>query len=395
MAEREVEERHDSPLQRRNAEGGPQLEQGPNRARAPAAGPDVVPTEVSGHGNRAVDAYVTAQLAPTGQQPGAPAVDPASNTAAPSGMVNPGVVAPGTATNGQVAQAGVGTGAVATGAAPAVTVATPGVPNQHAFEIIQREVLAKVPADSQAYAKGAVPEILKQAVALGITDPNQVAYMLATAEHESRFGKPKYSRSESLVEDHNPFKTNKKTGEVTATNHVSGAQLSAPDAAAMGTKYWDSAYGHKLGNSPGTTDGENFKGRGFVQLTGRSNYSAMSGRMNNQGFSYEQDGQTYGGKGNPAVDLTANPEHVNKNTTVAARALVDGMRAGSYGSRLDAHINDKKQDWTNARSSVNSDVGTNGPKIGGIAKGYAPAVSQWGTWDEVFRKPRSGFGGPR
>lgn len=385
MADAELEQPRDSQLQRRGNEAAPER-QGP---RPLSSSPDQVPEEVSGHGNRAVADYVQEQVA-----------DPASNAVATAPAANDTATAPGAATTPDAATAATtttattGTGALATGGAPAAIVPQTGVRNQHAFDIIQREVLAQVPADQLAYAQTAVPEILKQAATLGITDPNQVAYMLATAQHESRFGKPQYSRSESLVEDHNPFSTNKK-GIVSATNHVTGASLTAPDQASMMTKYWDNAYGGKLGNTRGTTDGADFRGRGFVQLTGRNNYAAMSGRMNTQGFSYQLDGQTYGGQGNPAVDLTAHPDHVNRNPTVAARALVDGMRNGSYGSRLDAHLNDRQTDWVNARSSVNSDVGTNGRHIGNIAQGYAPKVNQWGTWQEVFRPIRTTFGGPR
>jgi putative chitinase len=37
----------------------------------------------------------------------------------------------------------------------------------------------------------------------------------------------------------------------------------------------DQAYGSRMGNHPGTDDGWNFRGQGFSQLTGRSNYEAL------------------------------------------------------------------------------------------------------------------------
>lgn len=381
MAEAELEQRRDSQVQRR----GNEAEQGPAPVRAPAPAADRVPEEVSGHGNRAVADYVQNEVAP----PRPDAADPASN-AVGTPTADATTTTTGTATGTTTA----GTGALATGGAPAAVIPETGVRNQHAFDIVSREVLAGVPADQQAYAQTAVPAILTQAAKLGITDPNQVAYMLATAQHESRFGRPQYTRSQSLVEDHNPF-TTRRNGTVTATNHVTGDALRAPDQATMMNRYWDNAYGGRLGNARGTSDAADFRGRGFVQLTGRTNYETMSTRMNNQGFSYSLDGQTYGGRGNPAIDLAANPEHVNRNTDVAARALVDGMRAGQYGHRLDAHINGQQTDWTNARRSVNNDVAANGAHIGGIAQGYAPRVNQYGTWQEVFRPLRTTFGGPR
>jgi putative chitinase len=38
----------------------------------------------------------------------------------------------------------------------------------------------------------------------------------------------------------------------------------------------DQAYGSRMGNHPGTDDGWNFRGQGFSQLTGRSNYIQLS-----------------------------------------------------------------------------------------------------------------------
>jgi len=38
----------------------------------------------------------------------------------------------------------------------------------------------------------------------------------------------------------------------------------------------DQAYGSRMGNHPGTDDGWNFRGQGFSQLTGRSNYEALA-----------------------------------------------------------------------------------------------------------------------
>ena len=122
--------------------------------------------------------------------------------------------------------------------------------------------------------------------------PAQTAYVLATATHESHLGR--------FMEE-----------------------LSS------GAQYEGRA---DLGNTqPG--DGVRFKGRGYVQITGRRNYTDWSNRL--------------------GVDLVGNPE-LAENPDIAAQILVRGMRDGTFtGRRLDAYVNETTTDFRNARRTVN------------------------------------------
>lgn len=130
----------------------------------------------------------------------------------------------------------------------------------------------------------------------------QLAYILATAKHESKLGE--------WMEE--------KGGE-----------------AYLKSKYhYTTAKGKELGNRY-ENDHIDYKGRGFVQLTGRANYQK-----------YEKI------TGLPLID---NPKMVQEKT-VAAFILVHGMMNGTYTQRheLPSFVNYIKQDFFNARKVVNA-----------------------------------------
>lgn len=107
-----------------------------------------------------------------------------------------------------------------------------------------------------------------------------------------------------------------------------------------------------LGNTqPG--DGERFKGRGYVQITGRRNYTDWSQRL--------------------GVDLVNNPE-LAADKEIAARILVEGMKDGTFtGRALDRYVNDSQTDFTNARRVVN---GTDKASLfAGTAENYNNALA--------------------
>ncbi|MGV3556846.1 hypothetical protein [Larkinella arboricola] len=91
--------------------------------------------------------------------------------------------------------------------------------------------------------------------------------------------------------------------------------------------------GKVLGNTePG--DGARFKGRGYVQLTGRANYRRAGSFLN--------------------VDLTGDPA-LAKNPPLAYRIAVQGMKEGWFtGRRLDQFIRDNQPpEYEKARSIIN------------------------------------------
>ena len=129
--------------------------------------------------------------------------------------------------------------------------------------------------------------------------PQQRAYILATALHETGTLQPVHER---------------------------------------GTKQYFDRYepstpiGKQLGNAL-HGDGYRFRGRGYVQLTGRRNYVVAGSKLGH--------------------DFVAKPDDTLR-PEFAPRIIVDGMMEGWFtGRRLDRYINKEKVDYRNARRVVN------------------------------------------
>lgn len=142
------------------------------------------------------------------------------------------------------------------------------------------------------FAASSIPLILEECQRAGVIDLGQIAYILATARHESRLG-------QWMLE------------------FASGAAYEGRS---------------DLGNTqPG--DGVRYKGRGFVQITGRLNYTRWSDRS--------------------GLDLLGNPA-LTEEYNIAAIILVLGMRDGSFtGQKLDDYISGDRRDFVGARRIVN------------------------------------------
>ncbi|MCO4745794.1 MAG: hypothetical protein KC912_13455 [Proteobacteria bacterium] len=290
---------------------------------------------------------------------------------------------------------------VETGGEEAAVVATPEVSaTANLLAAVTAQVVEAVPelasrddrAEALTMATQNVPPILKHCFEQGVKLDTQVAYILATAWHESGFGMTKYGRSESLVEDRNPFNSRGQGANrrMSATNHVSGRRVQGRTHGEMEKKYWDDAYGGRLDNRKGTRDAANYRGRGFVQLTGKTNYAKMTNELNAEGFSYTHQGTTYGGEGNALIDLVANFTHVNEVPDLAARILVEGTMEGKFtGRALPDYVNEEETELTDARAVINGDKAENGAKVGREAEHFMVALRGDAAWNALFKAPQA------
>ena len=175
---------------------------------------------------------------------------------------------------------------------------------------------AKVPPSLHTRARLNIPLILRECVANGVVDRGQIAYVLATAEHESLLGELMLELANGF--DYEPV----------------------------------SALADALGNTK-RGDGPHYKGRGFVQITGRKNYANWSDKL--------------------SIKLVEHPEKAML-PEVAVKILVLGMKEGSFtGFRLGQFIAGDTRKFVAARQIVN---GTNRDEhIAEIAEFYFQALT--------------------
>ncbi|WP_210168796.1 hypothetical protein [Methylobacterium sp. Leaf399] len=115
------------------------------------------------------------------------------------------------------------------------------------------------------------------------------------------------------------------------------------------------AKARELGNlSPG--DGAKFCGRGYVQLTGRSNYRRATSRLRDLGLI------------DRSQDLEATPD-LAMHPDIAAAILFVGTREGWFtGRKLADYFGPGKADWTGARRIINGQ--DRAGEIGGHARAF-------------------------
>ena len=157
--------------------------------------------------------------------------------------------------------------------------------------------------------------IVKECLRSGLTLPDQIAYVLATADGESGKGR-------DLIE-------------------------------IWGNSAAQQSYQGRLGNTnPG--DGFTYRGRGLSQTTGKERYVYWSKIL--------------------GVDLVKNPD-IMAQLPVAIPVLVQGMRDGGFtGRKLSRYINEKGTDFYNARRVINGIVPAQMPTYNNAFKRYQTEV---------------------
>lgn len=206
------------------------------------------------------------------------------------------------------------------------------------------ELRLKLPGESGRFSLtqygdfSSIRIILNECIAMGIRSPDQVAYVLATAWHESRMGT-----------------------WMTESGWMSERRAERIGEREYGPNGHRASEARRYGNT-NAGDGGRYMGRGYVQLTWKNNYERMSNLLKESGYQYTHNGVTYGNgqNGTQEIDLVTNYRHVNENKELAARILVFGMDGGHYvqdNRGLDHYLPEGQdashQNFQNARRIVN------------------------------------------
>ncbi len=246
---------------------------------------------------------------------------------------------------------------------------------QAAYETIHRvgpnkvdyEALAGIPIDSstrhkvaEAFDSDGAKALIGAAEALGVTDKNQQAYILATVYHETG-GRMAPVRESFASSDEQAIRS--------LQNHANSGRAHGSYAANM-REY----------STPDGQTGEAYFGRGFVQITWAENYRKSGARITEALNGETEEGQRIeefmasNGVSDELMStiksdpdwLYKNPDVMVDNAAVSAIVTVDGMKSGSFtGKSLDTYFNDTRNDPIDARRMINGDVGRNGTKIAG------------------------------
>lgn len=169
-----------------------------------------------------------------------------------------------------------------------------------------------------------IEALLDASAAFKVNDPRHIAYILATPVIETG------GTFQPIVENLNYSEQGLRN---TFPKYFSPADAKA--YARQPERIANRAYGNRMGNGP-ESSGEGFlyRGRGYVQITGKNNYALFSDLLN--------------------VDLVGNPDWACRDD-IAAKVAVIGMRDGIFtGKSLGDYFTASGSDWINARRIINS-----------------------------------------
>lgn len=165
--------------------------------------------------------------------------------------------------------------------------------------------LSKVTANQGQDSGVSVPKdvaeqlIIKEMLAQGFTDPRAIAEMLALTNYESGG----YKRTTENMKYTDPKRMVELFREIRSEEQA--RQLIAAGPVAIANTVYGGAKGRSLGNTaPG--DGYLYRGRGFVQLTGKANYARIGKEI--------------------GVDLVNNPQLASTDPKVMAKIAVNFFR---------------------------------------------------------------------
>lgn len=169
--------------------------------------------------------------------------------------------------------------------------------------------------------------------AAGVSDPRHIAYMLATAYHET---------AQAML----PVMETRQSGEARNPS-VDAAIRRLENSYAAGRLTWvKKPYWRK------DMTGRSWLGRGYVQVTHRENYARAEREL--------------------GIAFTANPE-LMLEPGPSAMAMIRGMSEGWFtGKKLSDYINDRETDYREARRIINGTESAS--KIEAYARSFASAI---------------------
>lgn len=169
-----------------------------------------------------------------------------------------------------------------------------------------------------------IDTILNEWEARKLTDLRWLSYILATIHHE-------VGQSYQPIEEN----LNYSAAGLQKTWPSKFTPAKAAEYAKKPEKIANYVYANRIGNgNEASGDGWKFRGRGYVQVTGRANYQ----------WSKELTG----------TDLISSPDLI-KDPAIAVKVTFEGMLKGKFtGKKLSDYFNGTTEDWVNARKIINA-----------------------------------------